>query len=363
MQSRLVRSSCFLLIAIVAQASPPADANSDISENFCCSESFAYRALAPAPVAFHHSRVAVAVNEQAGSLDRHIDITGAAEYLRHVAWQVAYEKETIRAQLRRLRLTGSPHVLESHDLAMHLVMGPKGLWLHSHLAQFPLGHGALIEVGRDTGGEWQPLRVLIERATKSVYDIAVYFFALDALTRSRAKREAILSAGLFIRQFQELLDGGWNNPDIPISYAMGRGVTPGTEETWIMEPIEEWDRETGLWIDGDTGWLFLRADKRRESIDCAEEALFIVRDWVKRLDQRAIGLTKLPVEVQERIDRDTLLSLVPWLESLSYQALKGVRPGRGRALRPEEVDYILFLIQESQGGSTAAKTPRLATSA
>jgi hypothetical protein len=278
----------------------------------------------------------------------------ASDYLRHIAFMVAGLKNEIRLQILKLRVNGIRHTTEGRtDYSEHLVNGPGGVWLHSHLVPFPSGHGTLIETQRDLSGRWRPGTLLVEKSLESVWDIPGYFFAVDTVTKSRARQEAILtSASPFVNQFDQLLDQVLEGKrTLSISHAMGRGITPGTEAIWIMESMKDWDLDTGLLVDVRTGWLFLRADKDRRTITAASEAVFILRTWSKMIDRKMSERFGVRVDpIPERIDPQTLPGLVPWIESLAHCFIRNDRQDRSGANRmeitPEEVAYVVSLIRQ-----------------
>jgi hypothetical protein len=351
------------------------------------------QALAARPTAFHHNESAIFVCALAASLSDHAgrlhhshqiiadvqrDLVIAAaigdffgrdgsppvvlQYLCNVAKHITRIKKAISDQIRNVRLNKLEHETEfGFDLGKHLVIGLKGIWLHSHLKES--GHGILLDIQRNRVGRWKPVAALIEHAyERGQAQVPPYFFAVNAVIKSRIRRDAILSsAEPFVDAFEPILRRVKQpNDSVLASHAMGRGITPGAEGAWVMEPLKDWDVRTGLWMDPSTGWVFLRADKDRGSISPAEEAVFILKSLAQMtpINRRTHQIIRVPLTPSsEHITRQDLTTLFPWIEALSNRwmasAVNGFQWLRiNRQITPEEIAYIKFLIALAGTGST-----------
>lgn len=361
---------------------------------------FGVQALANRPVEFHENKPAALVSRETASLlvgdnilaferpqpdsDAPAPFTlvktlqtifrrspaAVLEYLYAVAGSVRSNKNALRRQLLKDDASDIEHGQEDdYDLASHLVIGPNGLWVHGHLLSGS-GNGTLIQVERQETGAWKARNVLLERSTERKYGhYPPCFYAVNSITRSRARREALFStAQPLVDLYQDILERAWNgDPDVPISFSMGQGVTPGTEEGWVMEPLENWDAESGLWMQERNGWVFLQAGNRPENLRPIDHAIFILRTWAKTLDPETSRLFQIPFQpIPTPIDETNRPALIAWTQSTTIAGV--LHRDRGDGLRTtrfiisQELAYVRFLLEYAPP-SRQQRRGRLRTSA
>jgi len=275
------------------------------------------------------------------------------DYLQGVSVHIASDKDAIKEQILRLPPNEVRHEKESgNDLVNHLVFGPEGMWVHGHLNG--LGNGTLIKVERSPAGIWRPVNFLVEWANEPRHESrSSCFFPIAALVRSRSWRAALLSkAGPLVSLYQDLLDRSWKRDSaIPIALLMGQGITPGTEGAWVIEPLQHWDPESGLWMEPRRGWTFLRAGKNRENLNPLDQGIFILRWWAKTIDAKANEFFRIPLQpIPRPVNRQNLAALMAWLETITWASTAYVEEESRqlilRQITHEEIAYVKFLLQQ-----------------
>jgi hypothetical protein len=284
------------------------------------------------------------------------------EYYKRIEGSIRFHKEDIRKQILRFDLHLLRHKPEYLvDLRDHVIIGQNGFVLHSHINESL--NGTLIKVERSLTGDWEPREVLMEFndvAGINRYRRSDYFFSVNTLTKSVARRQALLStAKPFVKLFQALLDEPRLNEDEP--YAMGQGITPGTEEAHVIGPVELWDSATGIWVDPSNGWAFLRSDWNLANVTAADLAISLIRYWTTTVN-RPSNLFHVNVpDLPERMDRHDLQTLNSWADSLAYGIVehRRARLPDPTGLYEGDLAFILFLIRH---GSVPLSTIRGARS-
>lgn len=284
----------------------------------------------------------------------------AQPYVGYVADVVNRQKSVARQQLRKMTSEWIEHETEPTESAeSHLVSGGRDLWIHSHLSMHE--NGTLIRSERDGLGMWRPAELLIEYDDRRVLHPDKgprFFFPVDSLTKDLQRPAVVLPQERFMYPFQPLLER-WLNSDaaLRVDYALARGITPGTGNTWIMASNGQFDAQTGTFIDPHRGFLFLRADQDRTKFTVWNELLTILRYWANTIRS---------VNPQQPIDRQFLLrflenvsggftiqdlsSLDVWLNTLRYSSateLTGVSSySLVRFIQNDEITYMKSLVDD-----------------